>query len=377
MLKRVIAFFLVVIVVFGVFPRLISWADYLKKEPAYQFVVDGEVWFTVADDKALQEMIDEYQRQFLANVDPDAIVKRISFVQDVQVVPVEVRKDQFDPLEYAREKIYAVENEAVEITIKRGDNFWNLARTYNMTVADLEILNPDVDPHRIYPGDKLVISPFNPVLDVLIELENTVVETIPFAIQYQKNNNMFTHEKQIIRPGTEGEKEVVYHITLRNGYQDTLEAINETVLKEPTNAIVRVGTRTTVARGGRVNFGVVQGKRISSGYGWRIHPITGQRRFHDGLDIAANHGNPVYAYTDGRVVEAGWNGGYGNCVLIDHGNGLKTRYAHLSRIDVRVGQKVKVGQRIGAVGSTGNSTGPHLHFEVIKNGKTQNPLNYL
>ena len=105
MLKRVIAFFLVVIVVFGVFPRLISWADYLKKEPAYQFVVDGEVWFTVADNKALQEMIDEYQRQFLANVDPDAIVKRISFVQDVQVVPVEVRKDQFDPLEYAREKI--------------------------------------------------------------------------------------------------------------------------------------------------------------------------------------------------------------------------------------------------------------------------------
>ena len=72
-----------------------------------------------------------------------------------------------------------MENEAVEITIKRGDNFWNLARTYNMTVADLEILNPDVDPHRIYPGDKLVISPFNPVLDVLIELENTVVETDP------------------------------------------------------------------------------------------------------------------------------------------------------------------------------------------------------
>ena len=188
---------------------------------------------------------------------------------------------------------------------------------------------------------------------------------------------MFTHEKQIIRPGVEGEKEVVYHITLRNGYQDTLEAIKETVLKEPTNAIVRVGTRTTVSRGGQVNYGVVQGKRISSSYGWRIHPITGQRRFHDGLDIAANHGNPVYAYTDGRVVEAGWNGGYGNCILIDHGNGLKTRYAHLSRIDVRVGQKVKVGQRIGAVGSTGNSTGPHLHFEVIKNGKTQNPLNYL
>jgi murein DD-endopeptidase MepM/ murein hydrolase activator NlpD len=211
----------------------------------------------------------------------------------------------------------------------------------------------------------------------MIELENTVLEAIPFTVQYQKNNNMFTHEKAIIREGTEGEKEVVYQITLRNGYQEKLEAIQETTLKEPTNALVRIGTRTTVYRGGRVNYGVVQGKRISSTYGWRIHPITGKRRFHDGLDIAANHGNSVYAYTDGRVIEAGWNGGYGNCVLIDHGNGLKTRYAHLSRINVKVGQKIKTGQKIGAVGSTGNSTGPHLHFEVIKNGKTQNPLNYL
>ncbi len=377
MAKRVAALLSVIIFVFAVFPALISWADYLKKVPAYQFVVDGEVWFTIADREALEKTLTEYQRQYLENVDPKAQVKTISFAQEVQLVPVEVRKDQIDPFAQAIEKIYAVEDEAVEIVIKKGDNFWNLAKTYNITVADLEILNPEVDPHRIYPGDKLVVSPFNPVLDVLIELENTVVEAIPFATEHQKNNNMFTHEKSIVREGIEGEKEVVYQITLRNGYQETLEAIQETILKEPTNAIVRIGTRTTVYRGGRVNYGVVQGKRISSGYGWRIHPITGQRRFHEGLDIAANHGNSVYAYTDGRVIQAGWNGGYGNCILIDHGNGLRTRYAHLSRISVKVGQRVKTGQRIGAVGSTGNSTGPHLHFEVIKNGKTQNPLNYL
>lgn len=368
---------LAIIFVLVVFPALISWADYLKKVPAYQFVVDGEVWFTIANRGALEKALTDYQQQYLEKVDPEAQVKKISFAQDVQFVPVEVRKDQIDPFEYAVERIYAVEDEAVEIIIKKGDNFWNLAKTYNITVADLEILNPEVDPHRIYPGDKLVVSPFNPVLDVMIELENTVLEAIPFTVQYQKNNNMFTHEKAIIREGTEGEKEVVYQITLRNGYQEKLEAIQETTLKEPTNALVRIGTRTTVYRGGRVNYGVVQGKRISSTYGWRIHPITGKRRFHDGLDIAANHGNSVYAYTDGRVIEAGWNGGYGNCVLIDHGNGLKTRYAHLSRINVKVGQKIKTGQKIGAVGSTGNSTGPHLHFEVIKNGKTQNPLNYL
>ena len=377
MLKRVIALFLVVIIVFGVFPALFSLADYLKKVPAYQFVVDGEIWFTVSDHEALQNILTDYQQQYLEDVDEKAVVKKVGFAQQVELVPVEVRADQIDPLEKAVEKIYAVEDEAVEIVIKSGDNLWNLAKAHNITVADLEILNPEVDPHKIYPGEKLVVSPFNPVLDVIIELENTVVELIPFKIQQQKNNNMYTHEKYIIREGTEGEKEVVYHISLRNGYQDTLEAIKETTIKEPINAIVRVGTKTTVSRGGKVNYGVVQGKRISSTYGWRVHPITGNRRFHDGLDIAANHGNSVYAYTSGRVIQAGWNGGYGISILIDHGNGLRTRYAHLSRLHVNVGQRVSTGQRIGAVGSTGNSTGPHLHFEVIKNGKTQNPLNYL
>ncbi|HEX3047653.1 MAG TPA: peptidoglycan DD-metalloendopeptidase family protein, partial [Bacillota bacterium] len=174
-----------------------------------------------------------------------------------------------------------------------------------------------------------------------------------------------------------GQKEVLYHITLLNGYQSSLEVTNEKTVKDPVNAMVKIGTKTKVSRGGRVNYGVVSGKRISSLFGYRIHPITGRRLFHEGLDIAADYGNGVYAYTDGRVVQAGWNGGYGNSILIDHGNGLRTRYGHLSRISVRVGQRVGTGQRIGSVGSTGSSTGPHLHFEVIKWGQTKNPLNYI
>jgi murein DD-endopeptidase MepM/ murein hydrolase activator NlpD len=241
----------------------------------------------------------------------------------------------------------------------------------------LEIFNPDLDPEKIFPGDKLVIKPVNPVLDVVIELENTVVESIPFKIEHKKDNHLYKNQKKFIQEGIEGQKEVRYNITLLNGYQSHLKVKNEKTLKEPVNAIVQIGTRTTVFKGGRVNYGVVSGKRISSLYGFRIHPITGRRRFHDGLDIAAAYGNGVYAYTGGRVVERGWNGGYGNCIVIDHGNGLKTRYAHLSKIYGRIGQKVGTGDKIGAVGSSGSSTGPHLHFEVIKNGRTKNPLNYL
>ena len=112
---------------------------------------------------------------------------------------------------------------------------------------------------------------------------------------------------------------------------------------------------------------------ISSRFGMRVHPITGQYKSHTGLDIASNQGTTVYAADSGTVVLAEWYGGYGNCIMIDHGNGYKTLYGHLSVISVKNGQSVSQGQTIGAVGSTGNSTGPHLHFEVYENGDRIDP----
>ena len=222
-----------------------------------------------------------------------------------------------------------------------------------------------------------MIDPFKPVLDVVIELENTVIETIPFNTEYQKDSSLYRSQKKVIKEGVEGEKEVTYNIQLINGFQSKIEVVQEKVIKEPVTAVVKVGTKTTVSRGGSVNYGVVQGKRVTSNFGYRIHPITGRRSFHSGVDIAAKHGTAVYAYSDGKVVEAGWNGAYGLNVVIDHGSGLKTRYAHLSKIYVKVGQRVTTAQRIGAVGSTGRSTGSHLHFEVIVNGTPRNPWNYI
>ncbi len=375
--KRIILILTAVILFFAVLPRLIIIVEAFKKEKAYQFMVNGEPWFIVSEKDSLERILGEYQEQYLANIDKNAQVKKVTFSQKVEIVEVEVKPEEIDSLELAKEKIYAVEEAAVEIEIKKGDNFWNLSKANQITVSELEILNPDVDPDKIFPGEKLIVKPFNPVLDVSIELENLVVEPVPFKIEYKKDHSLFKNDKKILKEGVEGQKEVNYHITLLNGYQSSLQIISEKNLQEPVNAIVQIGTKTTVSRGGKINYGVVSGKRISSLYGYRIHPITGRRRFHEGIDIAATHGNRVYAYTDGRVVEAGWNGGYGNCILIDHGNGLKTRYAHLSKIYVRIGQKVRAGERIGAIGSTGNSTGPHLHFEVIKNGQTKNPLNYI
>lgn len=117
-------------------------------------------------------------------------------------------------------------------------------------------------------------------------------------------------------------------------------------------------------------------KQMASGYGNRIDPIYGTVRYHAGMDFSAAVGTDIYATGDGTVEDAGWESGYGNCVVIDHGYGYKTRYAHMSRIGVGRGEKVIRGQVIGAVGNTGKSTGPHLHYEVIVKGRTVNPVNY-
>lgn len=114
--------------------------------------------------------------------------------------------------------------------------------------------------------------------------------------------------------------------------------------------------------------------RMSSGYGMRRHPILGYTRMHAGIDFAARYGSPIYAATDGVVSYSGRHGGHGNYVRLDHGHGLATGYAHMSRIAARSGQRVRQGQVIGYVGSSGLSTGPHLHYELYRNGRTINPL---
>lgn len=113
--------------------------------------------------------------------------------------------------------------------------------------------------------------------------------------------------------------------------------------------------------------------RFSSNFGMRRHPILGYQRMHKGMDIAAPHGAPVYAAADGVVKHAGRASGYGNLIRLDHGAGNGSGYGHLSRIQVRVGERVRKGQRIGSVGSTGMSTGPHLHYEWYRNGQAVNP----
>ncbi|MBD2301256.1 peptidoglycan DD-metalloendopeptidase family protein [Nostoc sp. FACHB-87] len=139
----------------------------------------------------------------------------------------------------------------------------------------------------------------------------------------------------------------------------------------------KTNSRNSVIIRGTGVFAYPSNAPTSSPFGWRIHPILGYRRFHAGLDFAASYGSTIRAADSGTVIFAGWYGGYGRAVIIDHGNGLTTLYGHSSELFVSEGQGVQRGQAIAAVGSTGFSTGPHLHFEVRRRGTPINPADFL
>lgn len=156
-------------------------------------------------------------------------------------------------------------------------------------------------------------------------------------------------------------------------YEELLSASNEI-----TNLVKQLesGGKLSGQGSGRMMW-PVNTRVTTSSYGWRTHPIYGDRRFHSGLDIPADYNDPVFAADSGVVISAGWINGYGYTVIIDHGRGVTTLYAHNNSLIVNSGQKVAQGQQIAYAGSTGNSTGPHCHFEVRINGETTQPLDYL
>jgi len=161
--------------------------------------------------------------------------------------------------------------------------------------------------------------------------------------------------------------------------QAALEAAEAQLARDSEQLAVLIRQRletSTVVRGtGRMIYPAAA--RITSRFGSRVHPILGYRRFHAGIDFGASYGTTIRAADGGRVIFSGWYGGYGQAVIIDHGGGITTLYGHASRLYVREGQTVQQGDAIAAVGSTGLSTGPHLHFEVRQNGNPVNPMGYL
>lgn len=210
---------------------------------------------------------------------------------------------------------------------------------------------------------------------VIVILEKTKTEEVPFEVVYETDGTLRYGVTKTKQEGANGSREVTLQLVQINGVETARQEISSNTLVEAVDEIVLQGAVVqTAARSATyiTNAGMIwptTATRISSYYGGS--------RGHTGIDIDGEYGDPVWAAKSGTVTSAGYNGSYGNEVVISHGDNLQTRYAHLQSISVSAGDEVEIGQQIGEEGSTGNSTGSHLHFEVIINGETVNPLSYI
>lgn len=262
--------------------------------------------------------------------------------------------------------------EEKKYVVQEGDVLGTIANGHGLTLADFLALNPGLSEETVVNiGDEVNVTALKPYIEVIVDKEVNQKESVAFVNEVVEDASMPKGETNVKQEGQNGERLVNYLISEQNGITLKKDVTSEQVIKQPVNHIVVKGTKVIPSRGtGNLAWPTVGGY-ISSQQGQR----WGKQ--HKGIDIARPSNRTIKAADNGKVVSAGYDGGYGNKIVIDHQNGLRTVYAHLASIDVSVGQTVSQGSAIGVMGSTGNSTGVHLHFEVYKNGALQNPLNYV
>ena len=271
---------------------------------------------------------------------------------------------------------------ATYYTAVKGDSPIGIINKLGVTMEEMAKLNPGYcEDTKIYVDDKFLVSQEEPFLAVSVTRTEVYDQSTDYETEYYDDSSKYQGSTVVMQDGVNGTDRVTAQVSYINGVEVRRKVINRVTVEEPTPKIVANGTKRPPSNASISNVEVgkmlwpVGGKNggliseMPYGYGGYYN--------HQGLDISASYGTPIYAAENGTVTLARWYGGYGYCVKIDHGNGIVTVYGHCSYLHVSEGQKVTQGQAIADVGSTGDSTGNHLHFEVRINGVCMNPINYL
>ncbi|HHY17506.1 MAG TPA: M23 family metallopeptidase [Firmicutes bacterium] len=240
----------------------------------------------------------------------------------------------------------------VSYKVQPGDTLTQIAKSFNTTVNSITAINGLTTPDKIPLGTILAIMENGSGTICRVEKGDTLSEIskvygVPVDKIMQVNG---LSDPQSLSPG---------QLLLLPGAKVTATSLE-----------IAAASRSS-------SFSWPLTGRVTDGYGWRIHPITGKRQFHEGIDIAAPLGTAIKAAAGGTVSFAGWSNGYGRLVVIRHSDGYETRYGHLSRYAVSKGQRISKSEILGYVGQSGDATGPHVHFEIRVSGRAKNPRNYL
>lgn len=348
------------------FSQLDEVSSNLRK---YEVKVDGRSMGVVKDDKALNQMLEDLQKQYVNEQTIES-----GFVEKLDIETVYVA-DKLLTVEEIQAKLQENTTGETTYTVQKGDTFNGIAYANDMSVSDLMALNPDFNVNRLMIGDVLNVKEIIPFLSVQTVEKVSYLEPIECPVETVKSDAIYEGSSKIVTQGTPGEAEVHATVTYINGKEESREILSSTTLREPTVTVKAIGTKPRPKTASYGSYIWPCSGRITSYFGGRY--IFGKNSYHSGIDISQNYGATIVAADGGTVTFSGWKGTYGNLVIITHDNGTKTYYAHNSSLLVSAGQKVYRGQPIARAGSTGRSTGVHCHFEVRVNGTAVNPLNFL
>lgn len=337
----------------------------------YELLVDDkEVGFCKSKEE-LEDILQTIKKPYLNTTNENSDIIDVSFVEDVKIkqkdIPLNKINDKEELLQYIQT---GTEEEKIHV-VEVGESLWTIAEIYDMSVEELVEANPDKNPEKLQIGDEVKLMVPKSLITVATIEEVEYTDEVDYEVKIEYDDDMYKTQSDVKVKGSEGETKYFSRITKHNGVKVEEDILKEEVIKEPVDELVVKGTKELPKTAATGVFLMPTRGSLSSRYGMR------NGRMHYGLDIATRTGTPIKAADGGKVVYAGWKGSYGYMVEINHENGYTTRYAHCSRMDVKVGQRVYKGQVIARVGNTGRSTGPHLHFEVLKNGQNRNPASYV
>ncbi len=337
----------------------------------YVLTVDGKIIGANASQTAVQMVLDKILARYGSN-DPNV---KAEFVQDVSISEMPVAniylKSASELTEALTEKTSVDKPEIY--TVQKGDTASGIASKSSLKLSELAALNPELDPDKLSIGQQINLSASTEasILSVKQIKQISYTEAIPFETVTQNSSALYKNSKKVVVAGKQGQSQINAEVVMIDGEEVSRTIKSQVVMSEPTTQVVQVGTKDPPPKSPTGVFMYPFRGLLTSNYGYR------HGEFHTGVDFAGPIGSRIVAADGGKVIFAGWKGNYGKCVIISHGNGLETLYGHCSSLLVKVGQQVGKGEQIAKVGSTGRSTGPHVHFEVRVNDQYVSPWKYL
>ncbi|MBL3643003.1 M23 family metallopeptidase [[Brevibacterium] frigoritolerans] len=362
------------------------------KAEAYEIDIDNQAVAYVASKEDAEDVLEKITLLYVneeeyaeyesgmkeSEKDADSLKEPGSRILDIEFsLPVTFKETMVypDEIKSVDKTLSMIEEGKEETTIyeaKEDEDLEAIATSHDMDLDQLLELNPGQGEDKgVKEGERLYVTQRTPYVNVMVEREVLKEERIPFEKKVKEDDELPKGELITEQMGNEGILAFTYNVSETNGKKISESIVKKEVTEEAKTEITRKGTKVIPSQGSGTYSWPADGGYISSKQGQRWGKL------HKGIDIARPATRTIKAADHGIIETAGNSGGYGNKITINHNNGYKTVYAHLDSIDVKAGQKVEKGMKIGMMGSTGHSTGVHLHFEIYKNGSLVNPLNYI